>query len=83
MHAADPVREVVILRGRDRRRQIIDAQLFQAGEEALLLLTAKRAEDEFGGVRSAAPRHQAQDEAGETSLIEIGDAAPSQPQRLL
>ena len=46
----------MILRGRDRRRQMIEAELFKPRQEALLLLAAKHAEDEFGGIRRAAPR---------------------------
>src|SRR6201996_9481687 len=38
MHAADPVREIVILRGGDRGRQMIDAELNETGQKTLLLL---------------------------------------------
>src|SRR5216683_6475819 len=55
--AADPVGEIMILRGGDRRRQVAEAEFFQTGQETLLLLTAKNPEYEFrGGVR-AAPGH--------------------------
>src|SRR6266550_3872635 len=43
-HAADPVRKVMILRGGDRRRQMAEAEFFQARQETLLLLAAKHPE---------------------------------------
>ena len=73
----------MILRGRHRRRQMAEAEFFEAGQEAFLLLAAKHPEHEFGGVSRAAPRHHGQDEAGEKGMIEIGDAAPALPLRLL
>src|SRR5262249_8067492 len=79
MHAANPVGEIVILRGCNGRRKMVEAKLLQARQESLLLLAAEYAEDEFGGIRRAAPRHHREDEAGEEGVIEIGDAAPSQP----
>src|SRR5882757_9116397 len=53
-HAADPVREIMILRGSDRRRQPAEAELFEARQETLLLLTAEDPEHEFCGVTGAA-----------------------------
>ena len=50
MHAADPVGEIVILRGGDRGRQMIDAEFRQPRQETLLLLAAEHAEDELGGI---------------------------------
>ena len=82
-HAADPVREIMILRRRDRRRQMAEAEFFQAGQKALLLLAAKHPEHEFRGIGGPAPRHDGEDQAGEIGVIEIGDAAPSQPLRFL
>ena len=82
LHAADPVGEIVVLRRRHRRRQIAEAQLFKAGQEALLLLAAKHPEHEFGGIGRAAPRDHGEDQAGEIGVVEVGDAAPSQPFRL-
>src|SRR5258708_3121847 len=82
-HAADPVREIVILRGGDRRRQMTETELFQPRQKTFLLLAAKHAEYELGRIGLAAPRHHGQDQAGEESVIEIGDATPSQPLRLL
>src|SRR5215510_14844698 len=82
MHAADPVGEVVILRGCDGRRQTAEPELFEARQETLLLLAAEYAEDEFGGIGGAAPCHHGQDQAREEGMIEIGDAAPFQPLRL-
>ena len=73
----------MILRGRHRRRQMAEAEFFQARQETFLLLAAKHPEHEFGGVGRAAPRHHRQNEAGEIGVIEIGDAAPSQPLRFL
>ena len=81
MDTADPVGEIVILRSRDRRRQMLQAELLQAWQEAFLLLAAKHPEHEFGGISRAAPRHHRQDEAGEIGVVEIGCAAPSQPLR--
>src|ERR1700722_5021169 len=82
-HAADPVGEIMILRGSDRGRQASQAELFEAGQKALLLLAAKHPEYEFRGIGRSAPRHQTKDQAGEIGVIEIGDAAPSLPLRLL
>ena len=79
MDAADPVREIVILRGGDRRRQMVEAELLQARQEALLLLAAKHAEHELRGITRAAPRHHGENEAGEKGVVEIGDAAPFRP----
>src|ERR1019366_319059 len=81
--AADPVREIMILRGGDRRRQMAEAEFLQTRQKAFLLLTAKYPEHEFSGVSAPAPRHHRQNEAGEIGVIEIGDTAPSQPLRLL
>src|SRR5262249_18578115 len=82
MHAADPVGEIMILRGRNRRRQMRETELFQPRQETLLLLATEHTEDEFGGVRGATSRHHREDQAGEEGMIEIGDAAPFQPLRL-
>src|SRR5882724_7938235 len=79
MDAADPVGEIMILRGSDRGRQMAQAELLQARQEALLLLAAKHPEHELSRIRRAAPRHHGEDEAGEIGVIEIGDAAPFQP----
>jgi hypothetical protein len=73
----------MILRGGDRRRQATQAELFEARQKALLLLAAKHPEHEFGGRGRSAPRHHGKDQAGEIGVIEIGDAAPSLPLRLL
>src|SRR5947199_2187221 len=77
----DPVGEIVILRRCHRRRQVAEPKFFEARQKALLLLTAKNPEYEFCGISRSAPRHHTQNEAGETSMIELGDAAPFQPLR--
>src|SRR5258707_15853329 len=77
----DPVGEIVILRRRHRRRQVADPKFFEARQKALLLLTAKHPEYEFGGVRRPAPRHHGQNEAGEIGVVEFSHAAPFQPLR--
>src|SRR5258707_11849083 len=64
--APDPVGEIVILRRRHRRRQVAEPKFFEARQKALLLLTAKHPEYEFCGISRSAPRHHAQNEAGET-----------------
>ena len=69
----------MILRGGHRRRQMPKPELFQAGQEALLLLAAKHPEHEFGCIRHAAPRHHGEDQAGEIGVVEVGDAAPFPP----
>src|SRR5882757_944196 len=81
MHAADPVRQIVIPRGRDRGRQMIEPKFGQPGQEALLLLAAEYPEHEFSGIRSAAPGDHGENEAGEKRMVEIGDAAPFHPLR--
>ena len=73
----------MILRRRHRRRQLAQPEFFEARQETFLLLAAKHPEHEFRGIRCAAPRHHGEDEAGEKGMIEIGDAAPSQPLRRL
>ena len=69
----------MILRRSDRRRQMAEAELVEARQEALLLLATKHPEHEFGGIRCAAPRHHQQNEAGELGVIEVGDTSPAQP----
>src|SRR2546423_2819793 len=71
------------LRRRDRRRQMIEAELYEPRQEALLLLATKHPEHEFGRVGRAAPADDGENEAGEKRMIEIGDAAPSCPLRSL
>jgi hypothetical protein len=83
MHAADPVRQIVILRRRDRRRQMRQSELCETREKPLLLLPSEHAEDELGGVRRAAPRHDGQDQAREECMVEVGDRTPAPPQRLV
>ncbi|MGY4499192.1 hypothetical protein ACVWYH_003123 [Bradyrhizobium sp. GM24.11] len=73
----------MILRSRDCRRQMAEAELLQARQEALLLLSAEHAKDELSGIRRAAPRDHGEDEAGEVSVIEVGDRAPAFPLRVL
>ena len=73
----------MILRRRHRRRQMAEAEFFQAGQETLLLLAAKNPEHEFRGIGGPAPRHNGEDQAGEKRVIEVGDTAPSQPFRLV
>jgi hypothetical protein len=75
--------EIMILSGRDRRRQMDDAEFHEARQKALLLLTAKHPEHEFGGIRGAAPRHHGEDEAGEIGVVEVGNGSPLQPLRFL
>src|ERR1700730_4666069 len=82
-HPADPVRQIVILRRGHRRRQLRKPELFETRQKALLLLAAKHPEHEFRGVSCAAPRHHGEHEAREIGVIEVGDAAPSQPFRLV
>ena len=67
------------MRGSDRGREMIDPELLQARQEALLLLAAEDAEDELGGIRRSAPRDHGEDEAGEIGVIEVGDRAPALP----
>src|ERR1700687_4630887 len=80
-HAADPVGEIMIWRRCHRRRQVAQSEFFKAREKALLLLTAKNPEYEFRGISGAAPSHHGENEAGEISMIELGNAAPFQPLR--
>jgi hypothetical protein len=63
--AADPVGEIVILRGRDRRRKMIEAELLQPGQEALLLLATKHPKYEFSCIGRAAAGDDGENEAGE------------------
>ena len=72
----------MVLRGRDCRRQVTEAEFLKARQETLLLLAAKNPEHEFGGIGRAAAAHHGQNQAGEIGVIEIGDAAPSPPLRL-
>ena len=62
---------------------MVEAEFFEAGQETLLLLAAKHPEHEFRGIGGPAPRHHGEDQAGEKGVIEVGDAAPSQPFRLV
>src|SRR5258708_20756882 len=80
--AADPVGEIMILRGGDRRRQVAEAEFLQPGQKPFLLLTAKNPEYEFRGGGRAAPGHDHEDQAGEIGMIEAGDGSPSQPLRV-
>ena len=81
--AADPVRQIVILRGRDGGRQVVEAELLQSGKKAFLLLAAKHAKHELGGVGGAAATDDGENEPGEIGVIQIGNAAPRQPSRVL
>src|SRR5262249_52543822 len=76
MDAADPVRQIMILRGGDRRRQVIDAKLLQPRQKTLLLLATKYPEHELGGLARAAARHHRERKPGEERMIELRDAAP-------
>ena len=67
----------MILRGSDRRRQMIEPEFDKPRQEAFLLLAAEHAEDEFRGIGGAAPADDGENEAGENRMVEIGDAAPS------
>jgi len=69
----------MVLRGCDRRRQMIDAEFLQARQKTLLLLATKHTEDKLGRISRASPRDHSQNEAGEIGMIEIGDAAPFEP----
>ena len=69
----------MILRGCDRRRQMIQAEFLQARQKTFLLLTTKNPEHEFRGISRPAARHDRENEAGEIGVIKIGDAPPSQP----
>ena len=73
----------MVLRGCYGRRQVSEAELFETRQETLLLLAAKEAKHELGGVRSPAPRHHRENEAGEISVIKLGDTSPSLPFGLL
>src|SRR5258708_2761864 len=82
-HAADPVREIMILRRCHRRRQVAQAEFFQPRQKTFLLLTAKNPEYEFRGVSRPAPHHHGQNEAGEISMIKLAHPAPFHPLRRL
>ena len=73
----------MILRGRDRGRQMAKPELFQSRQEPFVLLAAEYPEYEFGGVRRAAPGDDGENEAGEKRVVEIGDAAPARPFRFV
>src|SRR6185312_14967629 len=83
MNAADPVGEIVILRRRHRRRQMAEPELFQTRQKAFLLLAAEYPENEFRRIQRSAPRHHGENEPGKIGMIEIGDAAPFRPLRLM
>jgi hypothetical protein len=82
-NAADPVRQVVILRRRHRRRQPGDAEFFEPGEKPFLLLPAENAKHELGRVARAATAHDGEDQTRKIGVIEVGDAAPGLPFRRL
>jgi hypothetical protein len=71
----------MVLRRRHCRRQVTQPELFEARQEALLLLAAEDPKYEFRGIGPPAPRHHRQNKAGEIGMIELGDAAPFQPLR--
>lgn len=73
----------MILRGRDRRRQMSDAELLETRQETFLLLAAKNAKYEFRGIMRPAPRHHRENETGETGVIKLGDTSPALPFGLL
>ena len=79
VNAADPVGQIVILRGRHRRRQVRKTELFKARQEAFLLLAAKYLEYELGGLRRAQARHRRENESGKIGVIERGHGSPSLP----
>jgi hypothetical protein len=73
----------MVLRGCDRRRQMIQAKFLETRQKTFLLLPAKYPEYEFGGISRSAACHYREDEAGEVSMIEVGDSAPSAPLRFV
>jgi len=51
-------------------RQAAQAELVEAGQELLELLSPEQAEDQLGGVAGAAPAHDHQDESGQIRVID-------------
>jgi hypothetical protein len=82
-HPADPVRQIVILRGCNGRRQMVQTKLLKARQKTFLLLAAKYPKYEFGGIGRSAPSDHGENEAGEVSMIEVGDSAPTPPLRFV
>jgi hypothetical protein len=73
----------MVLRGSDRRRQMIQTKFLKPRQKTFLLLAAKYPEYEFGGIGGSAACHDGQDETGKVSMIEVGDSAPSPPLRFI
>src|SRR5262249_51625140 len=75
LDAADPVREIVILRASDRVREPLEAELGEACEELVLVLAAKGAPHPFpdDGFTLAARHHE--DEPREPRMVQRRDGA--------
>ena len=74
---------IVVLRGRDRRRQTFQAELVETGKETLELLVAKNPEHELGRRGRAAPCGDAQDQSGKDGVIKRRDRTPAPPFRFV
>src|SRR6185503_2878548 len=77
LHAAETIRQVVVLRARHRMRQAIEAQLGQAGQELLEMLAPEEPEYELRRHGLAPARDEGEDAAGEERLVEQGHRAVS------
>ena len=66
----------MVLRGSDRMGKLIDAELSQAGQEALGALVREQVIDQLCGSSAAASGHGAQHDAGEIGAIPVGNSPP-------
>src|SRR5690606_25123545 len=73
--AANAVREIVISSTRDRMRQALEPQLFEAREELLVMLVSEDGVHPTRCVAAAAAAHERQDDACEVGVIKIGDGS--------
>ena len=80
-HAAQVIRQVVVLRARDGVGQPVEPELGEAGQELLEVLAAEGAKDQLGGRGTASPAHRGTYEPGQIGVIERGDGAVASRRR--
>ena len=80
-HAAQVIRQVVVLRARDGVGQPVEPELGEAGQELLEVLAAEGAKDQLGRVGAASPAHRGEDEPGQIrrDRAAMTRAAPRSP----
>ena len=75
LHAAQRVREVVVLGARHRVGQPAQPELLEPGQELLEVLAAERPPHDLRRPRRSLAVDERQDDAGQVAVVELGDGA--------